>query len=74
MVSRCLRARWGDAHLGKKTTHWWSLTVLDPIGHFIVDLMDTPDVREKSIMVKRKRRQFTKEFKAEAVRLVLEQK
>jgi transposase-like protein len=36
--------------------------------------MDTPDVREKSIMVKRKRRQFTKEFKAEAVRLVLEQK
>jgi transposase len=36
--------------------------------------MDTPDVREKSVMEKRKRRQFTKEFKAEAVRLVLEQK
>jgi transposase len=36
--------------------------------------MDTPEVREKSIMEKRKRRQFTKEFKAKAVRLVLEQK
>jgi transposase-like protein len=36
--------------------------------------MDTPEVREKSIMEKRKRRHFTKEFKAEAVRLVLEQK
>jgi transposase len=36
--------------------------------------MDTPDMREKSIMEKRKRRRFTKEFKAEAVRLVLEQK
>jgi len=35
--------------------------------------MDTPEVREKSIMEKRKRRHFTKEFKAEAVRLVLEQ-
>ena len=38
------------------------------------DLMDTPDVREKSIVEKRKRRQFTKEFKPEAVRLDLEQK
>ena len=34
--------------------------------------MDTPEVREKSIMEKRKRRQFTKEFKAEAVQMVLE--
>ena len=37
-------------------------------------MMDTPDVREKSIIEKKKRWRFTKEFKAEAVRLVLEHK
>ena len=36
-------------------------------------MVDTPDVREKSAMMTKKR-EFTREFRAEAVRLVLEQK